>query len=339
MAQSSDGRAPPSVLSSYRRLDWSELANEPYFDLQMVAKSLLHLLLGNRDQLANVFSGGLSQIDHDVRVNVRNLRVTVAETLQSDLIDQTPGTDTLNFLEDRAGTWVILEPWMLAAAPTEIFLHDAVHDCFVAPLEVESHRERDVPLLMECARVVAELHVVPIDRLSPAIVCQELGRLENFRDEHGPLSRWGRRKKVQVLPDRSADRARNPDVVLQTRQSALDGLRYQLCHHCSALHPEPAIVEKLQMAGSIPDDETPESLVADEDVGTESEYEILDSELTGSSDSPCQILRRCGIVEEIGWTTDLECGVLSKWLISLESRAIESSDQLPEGVRTGFPRI
>ena len=305
----------------------------------MVTKSLLHLLLGNRDQLANVFRGGVSQIDHDVRMNVRYLRVTMAETLQSDLIDETACANTLDLLEDGTGTWVIFEPRMLAATPAEIFLHDTVHDRFVAPFELESHRQRDVPLLVECAGVVTELHVVPIDCLSPAIVCQQLGGLENLRDEHGSLSLRSGRKKVQVLPDRSADRAGDSDVVLQTRQSALDGLRYQPCHHCSAFHPELAVVGKVQMAGRIPDDETPESFVADEDVGTEPEYEILDSELTSSDDSPCQILGRCGIVEEIGWTADLECGVLSKWLISLESRAVESSDQLPVGARAGFPRM
>ena len=144
---------------------------------------------------------------------------------------------------------------------------------------------------------------------------------------------------MQVLPNRSADCAGNSDVMLQTRPFALDGLRYQPCHHCPALHPEPAIVEKLQMARSIPDDKSPESPVADENIGTEPEYEVFDSEFTGGTDSPCQIFSRCCIVVEIGWTADLECGVLSKWLIALESRAIEPSDQMPVGAQAGFPRI
>ena len=144
---------------------------------------------------------------------------------------------------------------------------------------------------------------------------------------------------MQVLPNRSADCAGNSDVMLQTRPFALDGLRYQPCHHCSALHPEPAIVEKLQMARSIPDDKSPESPVADENIGTEPEYEVFDSEFTGGTDSPCQIFGRYCIVVEIGWTADLECGVLSKWLIALESRAIEPSDQMPVGAQAGFPRI
>ena len=138
----------------------------------MVAKSLLHFLLGDGDQLANVFRGGLSQIDHDVRVNVRDLCVTVAETLQSDFIDQPSGAHSFDFLEDRPGAWVILEPWVLPAAPAEIFLHDAVHDRFLTPLELEGHGQRDIPLFVECTGIVAELHVVPVDGLSSAIMCQ-----------------------------------------------------------------------------------------------------------------------------------------------------------------------
>jgi len=339
MPLSKDGQQPPSELSSSQRPDWSELADKSYLDLQIVAKSLLHLLLGERDQLSNIFRGGVSEIDHDVRVNMRNLGITVTEAFQTDLIDQPPGAYAFNLLEDRARAGVILEPGMLAAPPAEIFLHDAVHDSFVATIELESHGKRDITLLVERAGIITELHVIPVDSLSSAIVGQQLCRLENFGDEHGSLSRRGGRKEMQILPDRSPNRARNSDIVFKARQPPLDGLRDQLCHHCSALHPEPAIVQKLQMAGGIPNYEAPESLVADEYVGTEAEHEILDPELASRGDGPCQILGRCCIVEEIGWTADPECGVLSKWLISLESRAVESSDQLPVSVRAGFPRI
>lgn len=305
----------------------------------MVAKSLLYLLLGDGDELANVFRGGPSQIDHDVGVNVRDLRVTVAETLQSDLVDQPTGSNSFDLLEDRSGTRVILEPWVLAAAPAEIFLHDAVHDGFVTTLELKGHGERDIPLFVKRAGVVPELHVIPVDGSSFTIMRQQLGRLEDFSDEHRSLSGRSGREKMQILPDRSAHGAGNSDVVLQAGPFALDGLRYQPRHHCSALHPEPTIVEKLQMTRSVADDQSPESLVADKDVGTEPKDEVLDSELTRGRDSPCQIFRRCGIVKEIGWTADLECGVLSKWLVTLESRAVEPSDHLPVGVRAGFSRI
>src|ERR1700730_15551037 len=177
MPLSKDGQQPPSELSSSQRPDWSELADKSYLDLQVVAKPLLHLLLGERDQLANIFRGGVSEIDHDIRVNMRNLCITVTETLQTDLIDQPSGADAFNLLEDRARAGVIIEPRVLAAPPGEIFLHDAVHDGFVAPIELESHGKRDITLLVECAGIVTELHIVPVDSLSPVIVGQQLCRL------------------------------------------------------------------------------------------------------------------------------------------------------------------
>ncbi|MEA2761319.1 MAG: hypothetical protein QOD47_603 [Gemmatimonadaceae bacterium] len=305
----------------------------------MVAKSLLHLLLGDRNQLANVLRCGFTEIDHDVRMDVRNLSVTMTESLQTDFVDKAPRTHTLDFLEDRARTRVILEPRVLATTPAEVFLHYPVHDRLVSPLELKSDRERDVPLLVERAGVVTELHIVPIDGLSSAIVSQQLRRFKDLRDEHGSFSLRGGREKVQVLPDRSTDRTGNTDVVLETRKSALDSLRYQPRHHCPTLHPEPAIIGELQMTRSVPNHKAAESLVADEDVGAEPEHEVLHPQVTSGGDSPCQILGRCCIVEEIGWTADPERGVLSKWLISLESRAVESSDQLPVSVRAGFPRI
>jgi len=75
----------------------------------------------------------------------------------------------------------------------------------------------------------------------------------------------------------------------------------------------------------VADDETSESLVADQNVGAESEYEVVEVEIPGGSNCPCQILGRCCIVEEIGWTTDLECGVLSKRLIAFEPLGVQTS--------------
>ena len=133
---------------------------------------------------------------------------------------------------------------MLPAAPAQVLLHDAMHDAGIAPLELERHCQGDVALLMKSARVVPELHVIPVDGLSLAVLGQQLGRLEDLGDEHRSLSFGLRRQKMQILPDRAADGAGDSDVVLQSRPSALDGLRDQLCHHGTALDPELAVVER-----------------------------------------------------------------------------------------------
>ena len=90
------------------------------------------------------------------------------------------------------------------------------------------------------------------------------------------------------------------------------------------------------MARSIADHQAAESHVADEDIGAEAKHEVLDLEIPGSSNCPCQIICRCCIVKEIGWTTDLECGVLTKRLIALEPLGIQPTSQFPVRFRVSF---
>jgi hypothetical protein len=113
--------------------------------------------------------------------------------------------------------------------------------------------------------------------------------------------------------------------MLQPRQSPFHRLRDEPRHHSPALDPELAALQELQVARSVTDDESAKSFVADEDIGAQTQHEILDTELSGSRDSPCQILGRCCIVEEIGGTANPKCGVLSKRLIALEPLCVQST--------------
>ena len=93
------------------------------------------------------------------------------------------------------------------------------------------------------------------------------------------------------------------------------------------------------MTRSIPDYESPESLVANENVCTEAKNEIVDAKISRGGYSPCQIVGGCCIVEDIGWTTNPERGVLSEWLVAPDTSGIEPRQQLPVGIITGVPRI
>ena len=93
------------------------------------------------------------------------------------------------------------------------------------------------------------------------------------------------------------------------------------------------------MTGSVPYHKAAESAVANEDVRTQTENEVVDSQLTSSSHSPCQIVRRCCIVEDIGWTTNPERGVLSEWLVAPDTSGIEPTNQLPVRISAGVPRF
>ena len=170
-----NGQGRPKRLNSYQRPDESKLADKSDLWLEVLAKTLLYLGLSDVDQLTHISGGSLSEIDHDIGVDVRYLGVAIPESLQSDLIDQPASTDALDFLEDRAGARMILEPGMLASAPAQVFLHDAVHGCLIAGLQFERDGKRNISLFVERARVVAEVHVVAIDGLSLAVVREQLG--------------------------------------------------------------------------------------------------------------------------------------------------------------------
>src|SRR5205085_668565 len=101
-----------------------------------------------------------SEVDHDVRVNEGNLCVTNATAFHSALIDKTTGAHTFDFLEDRAGARVPLQPGMLRAAPAEVFLHDAMNVECVFALQLEGRGEHDVLAVMEYGIVIAELYIV-----------------------------------------------------------------------------------------------------------------------------------------------------------------------------------
>src|SRR5262249_10734058 len=148
-------------------------------------------------------------------VNVRNLRVTLTESLQTALIDETPGPDALDLLEDRAGARMPIEPRVPAPAPTQILLKDAVHRRLIASAQAESRSEHEVAPVMEHRIVVTEVHVVRSDGLALTLFGEDVARLEDLGDEHRALAVGRRREKMEVLPDRAAHGARDPDVMLQ----------------------------------------------------------------------------------------------------------------------------
>ena len=127
---------------------------------------------------------------------------------------------------------------------------------------------------------------------------------------------------MEVLPDSSANRAWDSDVMLQPRQGALYGLGYEPGHYRTALYPELSVIQKLEMARRVADNQAAEAFVAHQNVRAQSEDEILQSKIASGSNCPCQIIGRCCIVKEIGRTTDLECGVWSKRLIALEPLSV-----------------
>src|SRR3954451_15364621 len=117
----------------------------------------------------------MTEIHHDVGVNVRDLRIANAMPLEPALVDQPTGPDALELLEDRAGARVPIEPRMPCSAPAEILLQDAMHDRGIATLELKGGRQNDVPSVMQDRIVVPEPHVGGVDGAALALLGQQVG--------------------------------------------------------------------------------------------------------------------------------------------------------------------
>src|SRR5215213_1472527 len=168
-----------------------------------------------RDQRANIGGRRATEVHHDVRVNVRDLRVANPKPLQAALVDQATRPDALDLLEDRSGARMNLEPGVTRTPPAQVLLHDAMHRVGVSRRESEGYRQRDLTTGVEDARIVPELHVRLVDETAFIPLIQELGRLEYLFDEHRARTFGRRREEVEVLPHCATNSAGNPHVVLQ----------------------------------------------------------------------------------------------------------------------------
>src|SRR4051812_32413782 len=224
-------------------------------------KALLHRSLRMANESDHVSAGRPIKIDHDVGVDVGDLRVAKSIALQAALIDEATCSDTFNLLEDGAGTRMVFQPGMTSSPPTQIFLHDAMHHIRVLPLEPEGDSERDVGAMMQNGVVVPKLHVVGVNGSSLVLLGQQFRGLEDFGNEHRPLPFRRGRKEVQILPNGAADGAGNTYIVFEARPSTTHGFGDELCHDGTALDPEAAVAMKLEMLGGVANYQAAKALV------------------------------------------------------------------------------
>src|SRR5690349_16081704 len=233
--------------SSFR----SELADKAYLRLEVLSEPVLHALLCVGDQRADVSSGRMPEVHHNVGVNVRDLSVPNAKTFEPALVEQSSCTDAFDLLEDRTSTRVNLQPRVTGATPTQVLLHDSMHRPDVAGREAKSDRQRDLAAFMKNAGVVAKSHVLGANGVPDTMFVEQLGGLEHFRDEHGSFAVGGRGEEMQILPDCTAHCARNSDVMLQSRPAASHRLRDEIAHDHATLAPHAAVFGESQVASGI----------------------------------------------------------------------------------------
>ena len=84
-----------------------------------------------------------------------------------------------------------------------------------------------------------------------------------------------------------------------------------------------AVIAKFMMTGGVSDHQATESTVADQDIGTETENEVRYVEVARREHG---IRKRVGgscLEEQVGRTTDAECGVWPDWLITTHAAGVE----------------
>ena len=292
---------------------------------------LLHLSLGKADELAHVFRRRAAEIDEDVRVDVGDLRVADAVALETTLVDESPRSDSFDLLEDAARARVPIEPWMLPTAPAEVFLHDAVKDGWIAPRQAKGGREHDISPMVEDGVVVTEVDVIGANGSPLIVFTEDLARLEYLGDEHRAFALGCGRQKVQILPDGTANGARDAHVVLESRPAAAHRLQDEILDDGSALGPQRAMVAvltKLESSCGIANDEAAKSLVADEDVGAESKDEIWNVELACDQDGIRELVGGASFEVEVGWAADAKSRVWREELVATQSRYSTRCDGL-----------
>src|SRR5215211_880810 len=164
-------------------------------------------------------------------MDVGDLSVAMAKAFQSALVDQAACSDSFDFFEDRSGTRMELQPRVPASAPTQVFLHDAMHCRRIAALKLKNCCQDNVTADVKDALVVAELHVVTVYNPTLSLLRQDHCRVEHISDEHGALAFRLRLEEMQVLPDSTSDGAGNSDVMFEPRPASLDGLWNDLANN------------------------------------------------------------------------------------------------------------
>src|SRR5688500_273802 len=295
-----------------------ELPDKADLRLETDAELFFDGVLGDRDQLPHIPRCSSAQVHHDVGVDVGYLRIPMAMAFQATLIDQPASSHSFDLLEDRTCARVKLEPRMARTAPAQVFLHDAMHDAGVFALELEGHRESDVTAVMQNARVIPELHVIPVDSL-PVTVCRKnVAGMKNVCDEHRALPLGLVLEEMEILPHRAADRAGNSNVMLDARPSSLDRFGDDVGHHRAALHPQASCIRKSEMTRMVPDDQPSETLVSNKDVGAQPEDEVRNMQLPRGHHGNREVLSSDRRIKKICWTADAERGVWSKHLVTRE---------------------
>src|SRR3954471_11673899 len=216
-----------------------------------------------------------------------------------------------------------IQPWMFSATPAQIFLHDAMEDRRIALREAKGDCEDDISPVMEDRVVIAEVDIVGGNRSPLVFFAEDLARFEYFGDEHGWWSDRCRCQEVQVLPNGTANSARNAHVMLESRPAAMHGLENEILDYRTALGPQRAVVAavaKVVSSSDVADHEPAKSLITDQNVRAEAEHEVRNVELACDQDGIRELVRRASFEVQIRRAADAKRGIWRENFVTAHSR-------------------
>lgn len=177
--------------------------------------------------------------------------------------------------------------------------------------------------MMKDRVVVAKADIIGADGAALVFLAQNLTRLEDLGDEHGPFALRSRREEVKILPNGATYRARNSDVVLESRPTSTYRLEDEILHDRTTFGPQPAasaLVVEREVSCGVPHHQPAKAFVADQYVRAEAEDEIWDVEVASDHDGIRELVGGCSFEIEIGWSANAERRIWRENLIVAESR-------------------
>ena len=203
----------------------------------------------------------------------------------------------------------MFQPRVPCAPPAQILLKHAMHCPGITRFELKCHVQYDVAGVMKNGIVVSESDIRGINVRALTGFTPDAARVEHLGDKHRTSAVGRRGQEMQILPDRSADGARDTDVVFQSRPAMRNGVADQIRHDRAAFGDASSITEPGDVSGAVPDHDAPEATIAHQNVRAEAEHEPVDARRLRDVDCLCQIVARVCIVQQIRRTPDSKRGV------------------------------
>jgi len=148
------------------------------------------------NEIPNIPCGGAVPVYHDVGMSGRYFGAANPHALHATLVDESSGTDALDFPENGAGAGLRIQWRMPLGPPSQVLTDYAAQHGRVCVGQLEGGIENDIVCVVKRRVVVPEVEPFPWNRFHGTIRPEQCGRYHDFVQKHGPLALWSGRQEV-----------------------------------------------------------------------------------------------------------------------------------------------